>query len=115
MVYDSCHFRLVRTTGRLALGSDCGDRRCRSFRLTAIINGIERRSGISFCPAISIYRLPAIQLHWLDVVYVLVTALLLSLLASYGIGAAGEATLTCGIERPVIAEYKNKGVDVLRV
>ncbi|SUH16272.1 ABC transporter [Salmonella enterica subsp. enterica] len=83
--FDSCHFRLVRATGGLAGQLDWrGDRRCRSLQLTAIINGIEKAIGHQFLSG-DIYFIDFLpsELHWLDVVYVLVTALLLSLLASW--------------------------------
>ncbi|HIF6299696.1 TPA: lipoprotein-releasing ABC transporter permease subunit LolE [Klebsiella michiganensis] len=55
-----------------------------SFKLTAIINGIESLIGHKFLSG-DIYFIDFLpsELHWLDVVYVLVTALLLSLLASW--------------------------------
>ncbi|MEC6162559.1 MULTISPECIES: lipoprotein-releasing ABC transporter permease subunit LolE [Klebsiella] len=55
-----------------------------AFKLTAIINGIENLIGHKFLSG-DIYFIDFLpsELHWLDVVYVLVTALLLSLLASW--------------------------------
>ena len=55
-----------------------------AFKLTAIINGIENLIGHKFLSG-DIYIIDFLpsELHWLDVVYVLVTALLLSLLASW--------------------------------
>ncbi|KNM47297.1 outer membrane-specific lipoprotein transporter subunit LolE, partial [Salmonella enterica subsp. enterica serovar Muenchen] len=55
-----------------------------SLQLTAIINGIEKEIGHQFLSG-DIYFIDFLpsELHWLDVVYVLVTALLLSLLASW--------------------------------
>jgi len=55
-----------------------------AFKLTAIINGIEDLIGHKFLSG-DIYFIDFLpsELHWLDVVYVLVTALLLSLLASW--------------------------------
>ncbi|KTW40497.1 FtsX-like permease family protein, partial [Salmonella enterica] len=55
-----------------------------SLQLTAIINGIEKAIGHQFLSG-DIYFIDFLpsELHWLDVVYVLVTALLLSLLASW--------------------------------
>lgn len=55
-----------------------------AFNLTAIINGIEKLIGHKFLSG-DIYFIDFLpsELHWLDVVYVLVTALLLSLLASW--------------------------------
>lgn len=55
-----------------------------AFKLTAIINGIESLIGHKFLSG-DIYFIDFLpsELHWLDVVYVLVTALLLSLLASW--------------------------------
>lgn len=55
-----------------------------SLQLTAIINGIEKanRASVLSGDIYFIDFLPS-ELHWLDVVYVLVTALLLSLLASW--------------------------------
>lgn len=55
-----------------------------SLYLTNIINGIEKLIGHQFLSG-DIYFIDFLpsELHWLDVVYVLVTALLLSLLASW--------------------------------
>jgi lipoprotein-releasing system permease protein len=55
-----------------------------SLQLTPIINGIEKLIGHQFLSG-DIYFIDFLpsELHWLDVIYVLVTALLLSLLASW--------------------------------
>ncbi|WP_312949127.1 lipoprotein-releasing ABC transporter permease subunit LolE [Superficieibacter sp.] len=55
-----------------------------AFQLTAIIKGIEKLIGHRFLSG-DIYFIDFLpsELHWLDVLYVLVTALLLSLLASW--------------------------------
>ena len=55
-----------------------------SLQLTPIINGIEKLIGHQFLSG-DIYFIDFLpsELHWLDVFYVLVTALLLSLLASW--------------------------------
>ena len=55
-----------------------------SLQLTPIINGIEALIGHQFLSG-DIYFIDFLpsELHWLDVIYVLVTALLLSLLASW--------------------------------
>ncbi|WEF26469.1 lipoprotein-releasing ABC transporter permease subunit LolE [Klebsiella aerogenes] len=55
-----------------------------ALKLTSIINGIEALIGHKFLSG-DIYFIDFLpsELHWLDVVYVLVTALLLSLLASW--------------------------------
>jgi lipoprotein-releasing system permease protein len=55
-----------------------------SLQLTPIINGIEKLIGHQLLSG-DIYFIDFLpsELHWLDVVYVLVTALLLSLLASW--------------------------------
>jgi len=55
-----------------------------AFKLTAIINGIENLIGHKFLSG-DIYFIDFLpsELHWLDVVYVLVTALVLRLLASW--------------------------------
>ena len=55
-----------------------------AFKLTTIINGIEKLIGHKFLSG-DIYFIDFLpsELHWLDVIYVLVTALLLSLLASW--------------------------------
>ena len=55
-----------------------------SLYLTGIINVIEKLIGHQFLSG-DIYFIDFLpsELHWLDVVYVLVTALLLSLLASW--------------------------------
>ncbi|MBK4715202.1 MULTISPECIES: lipoprotein-releasing ABC transporter permease subunit LolE [Tenebrionibacter/Tenebrionicola group] len=55
-----------------------------SWKLTDIIRGIERLTGHHFLSG-DIYFIDFLpsELHWLDVVYVLITALLLSLLASW--------------------------------
>ncbi|TRS03319.1 lipoprotein-releasing system transmembrane subunit LolE, partial [Salmonella enterica subsp. enterica serovar Panama] len=55
-----------------------------ALNLTSIINGIEYLIGHKFLSG-DIYFIDFLpsELHWLDVFYVLVTALLLSLLASW--------------------------------
>lgn len=55
-----------------------------AFKLTTIINGIEKLIRHKFLSG-DIYFIDFLpsELHWLDVIYVLVTALLLSLLASW--------------------------------
>ncbi|MFW0766526.1 lipoprotein-releasing ABC transporter permease subunit LolE [Trabulsiella odontotermitis] len=55
-----------------------------AFQLTPIIKGIESLTGHQFLSG-DIYFIDFLpsELHWLDVIYVLVTALLLSLLASW--------------------------------
>ncbi|EMU1130714.1 FtsX-like permease family protein, partial [Citrobacter koseri] len=55
-----------------------------SLQLTPIIEGIEKLIGHQFLSG-DIYFIDFLpsELHWLDVIYVLVTALLLSLLASW--------------------------------
>lgn len=62
----------------MAIGVIC------AFKLTSIINEIEDLIGHKFLSG-DIYFIDFLpsELHWLDVVYVLVTALLLSLLASW--------------------------------
>jgi lipoprotein-releasing system permease protein len=61
-----------------------GDWRGGFLQLTPIINGIEKLIGHQFLSG-DIYFIDFLpsELHWLDVFYVLVTALLLSLLASW--------------------------------
>ncbi|KFC09497.1 lipoprotein releasing system transmembrane protein [Trabulsiella guamensis ATCC 49490] len=55
-----------------------------AFQLTPIIKGIESLTGHQFLSG-DIYFIDFLpsELHWLDVIYVLITALLLSLLASW--------------------------------
>ncbi|VTN08150.1 Lipoprotein-releasing system transmembrane protein lolE [Raoultella terrigena] len=55
-----------------------------ALKLTSIINGLESLIGHKFLSG-DIYFIDFLpsELHWLDVIYVLVTALLLSLLASW--------------------------------
>ncbi len=95
------------------LGSLIGvyDRCCRFASATAIINGIEKGDRISFSGDIYFIDFLPSELHWLDVAYVLVTALLLSLLASwYPRGGRATLTLRESIERPVPRNIKQGAV-----